>query len=228
VPEGCVPVAVALADRADTIAQFFGVGLMPTGSKDPFALRRAMLGIINMVRRGELRLPITALFHSVPNAPIFGFLQDRLRVQVREEGVRPDIVDGTLFWNGNEDIVSVVRLAAVLQAFVETDEGKNLLAGYKRAANILKAEEKKDGRAYAFDASIPLSTLFDEADALLAAEDFEGAMKLLATLRAPVDAFFEQTTVNDPDPDTRARRLGLLAAIRGLMHRVADFSKIEG
>jgi glycyl-tRNA synthetase beta chain len=138
-----------------------------------------------------------------------------------------------------------------LQAFIETEDGQNLLAGYRRAANILTIEEKKDGRAYAFDASVPLSKyigetektlaarfvpaegaastlFFDEADALLAREDFEGAMRHLAALRAPVDRFFEEVLVNDPDPATRARRLGLLAAIRDAMHRVADFSRIEG
>jgi glycyl-tRNA synthetase beta chain len=181
------------------------------------------------------------------------YVMDRLEVSLRDDGVRYDFVRASTRWKGLvDDRLDRVRAKAVaLQAFVETDEGKNLLAGYKRAANILKAEEKKDGRAYAFDASIPLSKyigeteknlarlfvagqgsdaalLFDEADALLGREDFEGAMKLLATLRGPVDEFFERTTVNDPDPATRERRLRLLAGIRDVMHRVADFSKIEG
>jgi glycyl-tRNA synthetase beta chain len=152
---------------------------------------------------------------------------------------------------GEDDLVRLLARVHALQAFVETDDGANLLAGYKRAANILRIEEKKDGVTYALDLSVPLSkytdeteknlarlfvaaegsgaaTLFDEADALLGREDFEGAMKLLATLRAPVDAFFEKVTVNDPDPDIRARRLALLAGVRDLMHRIADFSKIEG
>lgn len=277
VPEGCVPVAVALADRLDTLVNFFEYDLKPTGSKDPFALRRAALGVIETTVQGGYRLPLVQIFNSVElgrsdrtvghirviqnndslgNAyrvafDLLAFFADRLKVQQREAGVRHDLIDAVFALGGEDDLVRLLARVKALQAFVETDQGKNLLAGYKRAANILKAEEKKDGHAYAFDASIPLSkyigeteknlarlfvpaegagatTLFDEADALLAAEDFEGAMKLLATLRAPVDAFFEQTTVNDPDPDTRARRLGLLDAIRGLMHRVADFSKIEG
>ena len=251
VTEGCIPVAVVLADRADTIARFFGESMVPTGSKDPFALRRAMLGIINAIRNGGYRLPATSLFHEVVNAPIFDFLQERLRVQVRDEGIRADVIDATLFWGGNEDIVAVVALAKALQAFIETPDGANLLAGYKRAANILRIEEKKDSRNYSLDPSIPLSkyigeteknlaaffvpaegadstAFFDEADALFGREDFAGAMKLLATLRAPVDAFFEHVTVNDADPAIRARRLGLLSAIRDAMHKIADFSKIEG
>jgi glycyl-tRNA synthetase beta chain len=254
VPEGCVPVAVALADRLDTLASFFMAGIRPTGSKDPFALRRAALGILDMVTSGKLRLPLTAALGGAGSkdpAELIDFFADRLKVQQREAGVRHDLIDAVFALGGEDDLVRLLARVKALQAFVETDEGKNLLAGYKRAANILKAEEKKDGRVYALDLSIPLSKyigeteknlarlfvpaegsdaalLFDEADALLGREDFEGAMKLLATLRQPVDAFFEQTTVNDPDPETRERRLGLLAGIRDVMHRVADFSKIEG
>jgi len=251
VPQGGAAVAVALADRADTIARFFAAGLVPTGSKDPFALRRAMLGIINMIRGRELRLPAPTLFVGGPEAPILDFLQERLRVQVRDEGLRPDVIDATLFWGGDADIVSVVARARALQAFIETEAGKNLLAGYKRAASILKIEEKKDARGYSFDASIPLSTyvgeaerglaaffvpaggaastlFFDEANALFAREDFTRLMAHLAQLRPAIDRFFDEVTVNDPDPATRLRRLGLLAAVRDAMHRVADFSKVEG
>jgi glycyl-tRNA synthetase beta chain len=179
------------------------------------------------------------------------FFVDRLKVQQLEAGVRHDLIDAVFALGGEDDLVRLIGRVKALQGFVETDDGKNLLAGYKRAANILRIEEKKDGRSHALDLSIPLSryigeteknlarlfvaaegsgaaTLFDEADALLHAEDFEGAMKLLATLRVPVDRFFEEVTVNDPDPETRARRLGLLAGIRDAMHKVADFSKIEG
>lgn len=251
VPEGCVPVAVALADRADTISRFFEAGMTPTGSKDPFALRRAMLGIINIVRQRNLRFSSTmALFDAVPNSAIFDFMQDRLRIQVRDDGIRPDVIDSTLFWAGNEDIVRVVSLAREVQAFIETDDGANLLAGYKRAANILRAEEKKDGRDYALTGGVDAAAhigetendlarlfvasggasgvlLFDAVDALLEAEDFAGAMQKLAALRAPVDAFFDAVVVNDPDPSLRARRLALLAGVRTAMHRVADFSRIE-
>jgi glycyl-tRNA synthetase beta chain len=254
VPEGCMPVAVALADRLDTLASFFAAGIRPTGSKDPFALRRAALGILDMLTSGKLRIPLTPALGragSKDPAELIDFFADRLKVQQREAGVRHDLIDAVFALGGEDDLVRLLARVKALQAFVETDEGRNLLAGYKRAANILKAEEKKDGRVYSFDTSIALSKyigetektlarlfvpaegsdaalLFDEADALLAREDFDGAMKLLATLREPVDQFFEQTTVNDPDPATRERRLGLLAGIRDVMHRVADFSKIEG
>jgi glycyl-tRNA synthetase beta chain len=253
-PTGCVPVALALADRLDTLVSFFGAGIRPTGSKDPFALRRAALSILDMLVSGPLRLPLTPAIGAagaVDTADLIDFFADRLKVQQRGAGVRHDLIDAVFALGGEDDLVRLLARVKALQSFVETDDGKNLLAGYKRAANILRIEEKKDGRAYAIDLSATLdkyigeteknlarlfvaaegsgaATLFDEADALLAREDFEGAMKLLATLRAPVDAFFEQTTVNDPDPDTRERRLRLLAAIRDAMHRVADFSKIEG
>jgi glycyl-tRNA synthetase beta chain len=315
-PTAPATVAVSLADKLDTLFGFFAIGEIPTGSRDPFALRRAAISIIQLLVTNDLRLSyfrvmfpaiqnlgtamgrlraeriasalnsiwvadqgkrfpayvlqsayeqaihrenpddsdeVRGLYEAVLAAPqkLADFFADRLKVQQREAGVRHDLIDAVFALGGEDDLVRLLARVKALQAFVETDEGKNLLAGYKRAANILKAEEKKDGHVYALDLSIPLSKyigeteknlarlfvpaegldaalLFDEADALLAKEDFEGAMKLLATLRAPVDAFFEQTTVNDPDPETRARRLGLLAAIRDLMHRVADFSKIEG
>jgi glycyl-tRNA synthetase beta chain len=266
VPEGCVPVAVALADRLDTLCSFFLIDEAPTGSRDPFGLRRAALGTIGMILRQGLRIRMEkALLAACDHDPdrfskiYFGetektlasFLANRLKVQEREAGVRPDVIDAVFALSGEDDLVRLLARVKALQAFIETEDGQTLLAGYRRAANILKIEEKKDGRAHAFDASIPLaayigeteknlaahfvpaegatSTLFfDEADALLNAEDFEGAMAHLATLRAPVDRFFEDVLVNDPDPDTRARRLGLLAAIRDAMHRVADFSRIEG
>jgi glycyl-tRNA synthetase beta chain len=308
-PDGCVPVAVALADRLDTLVAFFFVGLVPTGSKDPFALRRAALSILSLQISNNIRIPyrqwapvylvglyaelkaadvlaradaaarqLGSLSHdeqtalvkqeyesqlnredfdrvfpqaAVASEAVLNFLLDRLKVQQREAGVRHDLIDAVFALGGEDDLVRLLARVHALQAFVETDDGANLLAGYKRAANILRIEEKKDGVTYALDLSVPLSkytdeteknlarlfvaaegsgaaTLFDEADALLGREDFEGAMKLLATLRAPVDAFFEKVTVNDPDPDIRARRLALLAGVRDLMHRVADFSKIEG
>ncbi len=281
VPAHPVSAAVALADKFDNLIGFFLIGERPTGSRDPFALRRAALGIIEIIGSAGARFSIErclaygargyikSLIQSGENpedseseldhrevgklvvCDVPDFLNGRLKVRLREKGLRHDVVEASFAPDGEDDLIRPGQRAHALQAFVETEEGKNLLAGYKRAANILKAEEKKDGRVYSFDASIALSKyigeteknlarlfvpaegsdaalLFDEADALLGREDFEGAMKLLATLREPVDQFFEQTTVNDPDPEIRARRLGLLAAIRDVMHRVADFSKIEG
>ena len=254
VPDGCVPVAVALADRLDTLVSFFAADIRPTGSKDPFALRRAALGILDMLVSGARRIPLSpALRVAGAKDPddLIAFFADRLKVQQREAGVRHDLIDAVFALGGEDDLVRLLARVKALQAFVETEDGKNLIAGYKRAANILKAEEKKDGVAYTLDLDALDSPyigeternlaaqfaraegasgvlLFDEVDALLAAEDFEGAMKRLSVLRAPVDRFFEDVTVNDPDPAVRKRRLGLLAGIRDAMHRVADFSKLEG
>jgi glycyl-tRNA synthetase beta chain len=210
--------------------------------------------VIEMLLGANRRLPLAAVLLRAGAADpgdLIGFFADRLKVQQREAGVRHDLIDAVFALGGEDDLVRLLARVKALQAFVETDEGRNLLAGYKRAANILRIEEKKDGQSYALDLGATLSkyigeteknlarlfvaaegsgtaTLFDESDALLGREDFEGAMKLLATLREPVDRFFEEVTVNDPDPETRARRLGLLAGIRDAMHKVADFSKIEG
>jgi glycyl-tRNA synthetase beta chain len=254
VPQGCVPVAVALADRVDTLVSFFNVDIRPTGSKDPFALRRAALGVLDMLVSGHRRIPLDPLLRAagaMDAGQLISFFADRLKVQQREAGVRHDLIDAVFALGGEDDLVRLLARVKALQAFVETDDGRNLIAGYKRAANILKAEEKKDGVAYALDLDALESPyigeteknlaaqfaraegasgvlLFDEVDALLAREDFEGAMKRLSVLRAPVDRFFEDVTVNDPDPAVRKRRLGLLAGIRDAMHRVADFSKLEG
>ena len=254
VPQGCVPVAVALADRVDTLVGFFNVDIRPTGSKDPFALRRAALGVLDMLVSGHRRIPLDPLLRAAgakDASQLISFFADRLKVQQREAGVRHDLIDAVFALGGEDDLVRLLARVKALQAFVETDDGRNLIAGYKRAANILKAEEKKDGVAYALDLDALESPyigeteknlaaqfaraegasgvlLFDEVDALLAREDFEGAMKRLSVLRAPVDRFFEDVTVNDPDPAVRKRRLGLLAGIRDAMHRVADFSKLEG
>lgn len=265
VSEGCIPVAVALADRLDTLVRFFGIGEAPTGSRDPFALRRAALGIIGTLLHGGLRLPLApvvraacadgpagfeAVFHGSAGKGLAAFLADRLKVQQREAGVRHDIIDSVFALGHEDDLVRLVARVKALQAFLETADGQNLLAGYRRAANILKAEDRRDG-PHAFDPAVPLDSytheaeralasqfvaaegatsvlLFDEVEALLAREAFEGAMARLATLRGPVDCFFDEVTVNDPDPAVRARRLGLCAAIRDLMHRIADFSRIEG
>ncbi len=264
-PEGSVAVAVALADRLDTLVRFFLHDMQPTGSRDPFALRRSALGIIAMILGNGLRLRLEEVllaacdddlqlfgkvFYGHTEKGLAAFFADRLKVQQREAGVRHDLIDAVFALGHEDDLVRLVARVQALQAFIETQDGEHLLAGYRRAANILKAEDRKDG-PHAFDPAIPLSAytheaertlaahfvpaegstaslLIDEVGELLAREDFEGAMAHLATLREPVDRFFEAVTVNDPDPAVRARRLGLLAAIRDLMHRVADFSRIEG
>ena len=243
VPTALVTVAVSLADKLDILRSFFGAELKPTGSKDPFALRRAALGVIQLVQENGLRLPIADNDHG-----LLDFFADRLKVQQKEAGVRHDLIDAVFALGGEDDLVRLLARVHALQSFVSTDDGANLLAGYKRAANLLKQAENKTDSGELVEPRLSASArpstssgLTEEEQALLTAldaaepkasaavdaEDFEGAMAALATLRAPIDAFFEAVMVNDPDPDKRAFRLGLLARVRDAVHKVADFSRIE-
>ncbi|MET4896325.1 glycine--tRNA ligase subunit beta [Sphingomonadaceae bacterium jetA1] len=250
VPTAPVTVAVALADKLDTLAQFFSVGLKPTGSKDPFALRRAGLGILEVFGRNGLRAPMFAIVNAAMLArtetsdanqvdDVIQFLIDRLKVQQREAGVRHDLIDAIFALGGESDMVRLLARVRALQSFVVTEDGANLLAGYKRAANILKKDEVPLdltlGGLPSYDAEpaeAALRAALDVAEPLAAdavkAEDFEAAMAALASLRAPIDRFFDDVTVNDADPARRAHRLGLLARVRAAVHTVADFSRIEG
>jgi glycyl-tRNA synthetase beta chain len=237
VPAEKVSVALALADRIDTLTGFFAVGERPTGSGDPFALRRAALGIIRIVRDNGLRLDLGRFV----DAEVLDFLAERLRVQLRAEGKRHDIVAAVLARGADGDLNRVLARADAIGALLGTEDGANLRTAYARAANILRIEEKKDGRAY--DAP-PDPRLYREAeetalaaaldtaepaiDANLAAEDFVAAMTALAALRAPLDAFFDHVTVNAREPDVRVNRLFLLSRVRRAMDRIADFSKLEG
>jgi glycyl-tRNA synthetase beta chain len=302
VPDAPVTVAVSLADKLDTLMAFFSIDEAPTGSKDPFALRRAALGLLALVTRHGLRLPIAAMIEQAGGAvirqhgqrvagraaaqdmaaatrigaepgfiltdayerrvafegeggemvklmeaglPKFApFLLDRLKVQQREAGVRHDLIDAVFAaknpdGESEDDLVRLLARVHALQAFVGTEDGANLLAGYKRAANILRKEGVEAGTP----GDDPLSYAPEPAEAALhaalyaaepaaaravAAEDFAGAMAALASLRAPIDAFFDTVIVNDPDPAKRAARLGLLARVRTAVHGVADFARIEG
>ena len=291
VPTDPVTVAVSLADKLDTIASFFLIDERPTGSKDPFALRRAGLGIIAITVKNGLRYSIYDLFNmsvsvsgrehnigEIVAADYFNdFIVDRLKVQQRESGVRHDLIDAVTMMGGDDDIGGerdLVRLLArvhALQAFVTTEDGANLLAGYKRAANILKKEapsapsplrgegrgeglpssaapgtaphpdplpagereQKQETLSYTPEpAESALHTALDSAEpratAAIAREDFAAAMAALASLRAPIDAFFDSVIVNDPDPAKRSARLALLERVRAAVHNVADFSRIEG
>ena len=321
---------MSLADKLDTLFAFFAVDEKPTGSKDPFALRRAAISVATITLKNELRLPIKRAFglaflawvdvairrvrngaainlaekqyvpHSLEllrvtliedylafastdhvhyfsklfdswnqdvRSEIVNFLADRLKVQQREAGVRHDLIDAVFALGGEDDLVRLLARVKALQAFVSTDEGANLLAGYKRAANILKqnpspleGEGQRREAAQGEGASAPnfgarnpspgadapsspsrgeglavetaLLNALSAAEPLAAAaierEDFAAAMSALASLRAPIDAFFEGVMVNDPDPDKRSFRIGLLTRFRDAVHRVADFSKIEG
>jgi len=240
VPTAPVTVAVSLSDKLDTLAQFFAAGMPPTGSKDPFALRRAAIGFLSLLLQNELRCSLKDMLVATGAGSSFDtleeFLIDRLKVQQREAGVRHDLIDAVFSLGGEDDLVRLLGRVKALQAYVTTAEGANLLAAYKRAANILKAAEGVDAAALApadlVREELALRTALEAAEpkaaAALSVEDFEGAMAALATLRAPIDAFFEGVMVNDPDQGKRAFRLGLLARFRDAVTQVADFSKIEG
>jgi glycyl-tRNA synthetase beta chain len=239
VPSDPVSIAVALADKIDILTGFWKIDEKPTGSKDPYALRRAALGIIRIVLDNALRLSLTKI--AGVSADLLSFFADRLKVQLREQGARHDLVDAVFTLEGQDDLLMIVRRVDALGKFLDTDDGKNLLAGYKRATNIIRIEEKKDKRDYtgAPDAGryqLPeekaLAEAIDvakkEASAAVGKEDFAGAMRAMAKLRPRVDAFFDKVTVNVDDKAQRENRLKLLNEIREATRAVADFSKIEG
>ncbi|MCJ2061370.1 glycine--tRNA ligase subunit beta [Methylobacterium sp. J-088] len=303
VPSDPVSVAVALADKFDTLVGFWVIEEKPTGSKDPFALRRAALGVTRLILENSIRINILETLHisgemyldrralsdlrrvekqaqefgiqgfgaadaernlrALEKQNEFGadragdfiaklvameidllaFFADRLKVYLRDQGARHDLIDAVFALPGQDDLLMVVRRVEALGQFLDTEDGKNLLAGYKRAANILRIEEKKDNRAYdaAPDAALAaagesaeralaeaLAKVRETASAAVAREDFSGAMQALSTLRAPVDAFFQDVTVNAPDPKLRENRLLLLNALRAATREVAEFAKIEG
>jgi glycyl-tRNA synthetase beta chain len=260
VPTDPVSVAVALADKMSVLVAFWSIDQKPTGSKDPYALRRAALGVIRIVLDNSLRIRLLTLIetairkcllatgtkspiaenHSVP-ADLLAFFADRLKVQLREQGARHDLVDAVFALEGQDDLVLIVRRVEALAQFLDTEDGKNLLGGFKRAANILRIEEKRDNktydkspdeRLYQLPEEIALARAVnvakDEAGRAVAAEDFAAAMTAMAKLRPHVDAFFDKVTVNVDDPALRANRLKLLNEIRAATRTVADFSRIEG
>jgi glycyl-tRNA synthetase beta chain len=286
VPDAPVAVAVALADKLDTLTGFWAIDEKPTGSKDPYALRRAALGVIRIVLENGLRLALSKIVdihfpkleeaaeaalgtsknkwedlntgksHSLfeealarragerPSraADLLAFFADRLKVYLRDKGARYDLIDAVFALPGQDDLLMIVRRVEALGALLDSEDGKNLLVGYRRAANIVRDEEKKDGVGAFAGAHDPSALVLPEetalADALAAAgaearervarEDFEGAMRALATLRAPVDDFFLRVTVNADDPALRLNRLRLLNELRDAVHTVADFSRIAG
>ncbi|HYV72151.1 MAG TPA: glycine--tRNA ligase subunit beta [Pseudolabrys sp.] len=246
VPAEPVSVAVALADKIDMLTGFWAIDEKPTGSKDPYALRRAALGAIRLVIDNKLRLPLKGVFQkAVKNFSagddLLSFFADRLKVQLREQGARHDLVDAVFSLPGQDDLLMIVHRVEALGKFLDSDDGKNLLAGYKRATNIIRIEEKKDKREYigAPDSKkyqLPeeksLAKAIDvakkEAAASVAREDFAAAMRAMAKLRPRVDEFFDKVTVNVDDKALRENRLKLLNEIREATRSVADFSKIEG
>jgi glycyl-tRNA synthetase beta chain len=246
VPAEPVSIAVALADKIDTLTGFWAIDEKPTGSKDPYALRRAALGVIRLVIDNKLRLPLKGVFQkAVKNFSagddLLSFFADRLKVQLREQGARHDLVDAVFSLSGQDDLLMIVHRVEALGKFLDSDDGKNLLAGYKRATNIIRIEEKKDKREYTgtpdskkyqLPEEKALAGAIDvakkEASAAVAKEDFAAAMRAMVKLRPRVDAFFDKVTVNVDDKALRENRLKLLNEIREATRSVADFSKIEG
>jgi len=235
VPADKVSIAVAMADKLDALTSFFTAGEKPTGSGDPFALRRAALGVIRILLENKVRYPLKL------ESDLLSFFADRLKVALKEKGIRHDLIDAVFSLGHEDDLVRLVARVEALQAFLKSEDGANLLAGYKRAANILKAEEKKDGKTFISEVSEKLlsepaeKTLFAALTkaraaitAALAKEDFVAAMQQMASLRVPVDSFFEDVKVNADDKQVRENRLSLLASLRATLHQVADFSRIEG
>jgi len=248
VPEHPVSIAVALADKLDLLAGFFAIGEKPTGSSDPYALRRAALGVIRIVRERRLRLRLRALIAAacigLPAQPdadeLLAFLAERLRVQLRAEGARHDVLAAVLAAGLDEDITRLLARTDAVASLLGSADGADLLAAYRRAANILRIEERKDGpydgtvdgTSFELPQEIALAAALDgvqaEAGRRLAAEEFGAAMESLAALRPTLDAFFDKVTVNDARAELRRNRLRLLARVRAAMNTVADFSRIEG
>ncbi|SDH25888.1 glycine--tRNA ligase subunit beta [Roseospirillum parvum] len=250
-PTQPVAVAVALADKIDTLVGFWAIGEKPTGSKDPFALRRAALGVIRLILENGLRLSLKEVFAAAAAQygaaaenfdadDLLAFLAERLKVHLREDGVRHDLIDA-VFALGEDDIAIAVKRISALTDFLNSDDGANLLAAHKRAANILRIEQKKDGTTY--DGGVDPKALAEPAeqalhqalenarpavDKLMERQDFAAVMSTLARLRAPLDAFFDTVTVNSDTPHLRINRLALLNVIVATTNRVADFARIDG
>ncbi|PJF10502.1 glycine--tRNA ligase subunit beta [Pseudorhodobacter sp. MZDSW-24AT] len=256
VPTEPVSVAVALADKIDTLTGFWAIDEKPTGSKDPFALRRAALGVIRLVLGNEVRLGLSTLFgtamaerlshfgtdgEDAKTSDLLAFFHDRLKVFLKDQGIRHDVIDACLAMPGNDDLTLLVKRAQALQATLQTEDGANLVAGSKRASNILAQAEAKDGVEYSFgadpkfaetDEERALFTALDQAEAAIAPamarEDFAAAMQAMAGLRAPIDAFFTATQINSDNPILRRNRLNLLHRIRAICLSVADLGKLDG
>jgi glycyl-tRNA synthetase beta chain len=241
VPANPVSIAVALADKLDMLSGFWAINEKPTGSKDPYGLRRAALGVIRIILERQLRLRLRAFLGSQKADDLLEFFGDRLKVYLRDSGARHDLIGAVFALPGQDDLLMIVRRVEALGRFLETEDGASLLTLVRRALNILKIEEKKDARSFDGKPAVKLlkdkeekalsgavKTIGKAVQAALSAEDFEGAMAALAKLRTPVDAFFDKVTVNADEREIRQNRLMLLAQIRALTLEIADFAKIEG
>ena len=245
VPTAPTSVAVALADKLDTLTGFWAINEKPTGSKDPFALRRAALGVIRLIMKNQLTLPLSALLTPADagagSADLLGFFQDRLKGFLRDQGIRHDVIDACISMPGNDNLALLAKRAQALQATLATDDGENLIQGFKRANNILSQAEEKDSVEYSYgadvkfaesDAEIALFEALDAADAqikpAMTVEDFSTAMAAMAQLRGPIDVFFDAVKINAESAMIRRNRLNLLSRIRTTCLSVVDLSKLEG
>ncbi len=245
VPSESVSVSVALADKIDMLAGFWSIDEKPTGSKDPFALRRAALGVIRLLLENKITMPLTEAFalsgSKIDTSDLLGFFHDRLKVFLRDQGLRHDVIDACVSLKGNDDLLLVVNRAKALSEFLASEDGGNLVQGFKRANNILAQAEEKDGVEYSYGADVKFSQSDEERElfaalevqskvikSALKLEDFSKAMSGMAALRAPVDAFFEAVQVNTDNEVVRRNRLNLLNLIRATCRAVADLTKIEG
>ncbi|WP_420558629.1 glycine--tRNA ligase subunit beta [Roseovarius sp.] len=250
VPTRLVSVTVALADKLDTLAGFWAIDEKPTGSKDPFALRRAALGVIRLVLENDLTLPLRNSFSmrvddasecEEKSADLLSFFHDRLKVYLRDQGIRHDVIDACIAMEGNDDLALLVKRARALQDVLQTEDGENLVQGFKRANNILTQAEEKDGVEYSFGADPKfaedatekaLFAALQDAEKTIAAaakdEDFARAMGAMAALRAPIDAFFEAVQINSENAILRRNRLNMLHSIRQICLQAADLRRLEG
>ena len=261
-PTAPVSVAVALADKLDTLTGFWAIDEKPTGSKDPFALRRAALGVIRLVLENDLTLPLDKLIFvglnandaARPNSKdeddysgldrdvnLLAFIHDRLKVYLKDQGIRHDIIDACIAMEGNDDLALLVKRARALQDVIATEDGENLVQGFKRANNILSQAEEKDGVEYSYGADPKfaedptekaLFTALETAKVKIAdatkTEDFAGAMSAMANLRAPIDAFFEAVQINSDNDILRRNRLNMLYTIRTICLQNADLRRLDG
>jgi glycyl-tRNA synthetase beta chain len=252
VPTAEASISVALADKLDQLVGFFAIGERPTGAGDPFALRRAALGILRIIRENRLRLNLLPLIrlageawhhrgvHPLPPGEILDFLAERLRVQLRAEGARHDVLAAVFAAGADDDVTRLLARAEAVASLLGSEDGTHLLTAYRRAANILRIEDRKDGPHTGEPEqglliadeeqllSHTVQELGHQVAPLLEREDFFGAMAVLARLRPPLDRFFDKVTVNAQQPELRRNRLRLVHKVRARMDRIADFSKIEG
>jgi glycyl-tRNA synthetase beta chain len=245
VPTAPVSVAVALADKLDMLIGFWTINEKPTGSKDPFALRRAALGVIRLIMENQLTLPLAAILKPADvgagATDLLRFFQERLKGFLRDQGLRYDVIDACIAMPNNDDLALLAKRAQALQAVLATDDGENLIQGFKRANNILSQAEDKDGVEYSYgpdiklaesDVELVLFAALEDVDTQIKlamdVQDFSTAMVAMATLRSPIDAFFDGVKINADSAMIRRNRLNLLSRIRTICLSVADLSKLEG